>query len=117
MSSFLCEHCGTAIIDSPRGYVTSCEHYKAEDINKLRSKHLEGDCRCCNKCECVVIQKLKGRLKGRKMQHDSEDVLMPPNSIDDLAESQVDIAPDFKIVLNELASNSLDVNNRGNING
>jgi len=27
MSSFNCEHCGTAIIDTPDGYVTECEHY------------------------------------------------------------------------------------------
>lgn len=52
MSSFNCEHCGTAIIDTPRGYITSCEHHKAEDINKLRSKHLEGDCRCHGSIIC-----------------------------------------------------------------
>lgn len=27
MSSFHCEHCGTAILDSPSGYTTGCEHY------------------------------------------------------------------------------------------
>ena len=27
MSSFYCEKCGTAIIDSPNGYITGCEHY------------------------------------------------------------------------------------------
>jgi len=37
MSNFNCDKCGTAIIDSPTGYVTSCEHYKAENVNKLRS--------------------------------------------------------------------------------
>lgn len=35
MSNFNCEHCGTAIIDSPRGYITSCEHYKVENIARL----------------------------------------------------------------------------------
>lgn len=30
MSNFNCEHCGAACIDSPRGYVTGCEHYPAE---------------------------------------------------------------------------------------
>lgn len=27
MSSFLCEHCGTEILDSRDGYVTGCIHY------------------------------------------------------------------------------------------
>ena len=27
MSHFHCEHCGALIADSPRGYVTGCEHY------------------------------------------------------------------------------------------
>lgn len=27
MSSFHCEHCGAACHDTPRGYVTGCEHY------------------------------------------------------------------------------------------
>ena len=27
MSHFNCEHCGTAIIDTPDGYITGCEHY------------------------------------------------------------------------------------------
>lgn len=27
MSSFNCEHCGKAIIDTQRGYVTECPHY------------------------------------------------------------------------------------------
>lgn len=30
MSNFNCEHCGAACIDSPRGYVTGCEHYPAD---------------------------------------------------------------------------------------
>lgn len=32
MSSFYCNKCGTAIIDSPysRGYLTECEHYPFE---------------------------------------------------------------------------------------
>lgn len=56
------------------------------------------DCRChagkiCKVCESGVMEKLNN-----------------------LAESQVDIAPDFRIVINELASNSLDVNGSGNIN-
>lgn len=39
------------------------------------------------------------------------DDMMAPNSIDDLYQSQVDIPNDFKVVLNELAANNLDVNN------
>jgi hypothetical protein len=27
MSSFICEFCGKEIIDSPKGYITECEHY------------------------------------------------------------------------------------------
>lgn len=30
MSNFCCEKCGTAILDSPRGYTTSCPHYQAD---------------------------------------------------------------------------------------
>lgn len=33
MSSFHCPHCGTAILDSPRGYVTECRHYPLEKID------------------------------------------------------------------------------------
>lgn len=27
MSSFICEYCGTHIIDTDKGYITGCEHY------------------------------------------------------------------------------------------
>lgn len=30
MSHFRCEHCGAACTDTPRGYITGCEHYPAE---------------------------------------------------------------------------------------
>lgn len=30
MSSFLCEHCGEIISDTPNGYVTGCPHYPIE---------------------------------------------------------------------------------------
>jgi hypothetical protein len=30
MSSFNCEVCGAACLDSPRGYTTGCEHYPAD---------------------------------------------------------------------------------------
>lgn len=32
MSSFNCPSCGTPIIDTELGYITSCEHYPIEDI-------------------------------------------------------------------------------------
>jgi len=32
VSSFYCEHCGTAIEDTPNGYVTGCNHYPMEKI-------------------------------------------------------------------------------------
>ena len=27
MSNFICEHCGTSVIDSAHGYKSGCEHY------------------------------------------------------------------------------------------
>lgn len=30
MSSFLCEHCKAEILDSPKGYTTSCPHHPLE---------------------------------------------------------------------------------------
>lgn len=30
MSSFICEHCGAVIEDTPFGYVTGCEHWPKE---------------------------------------------------------------------------------------
>ncbi len=30
MSNFQCSQCGTALIDSPTGYVTGCEHHPIE---------------------------------------------------------------------------------------
>ncbi|MFA5753366.1 MAG: hypothetical protein WC910_09880 [Bacteroidales bacterium] len=30
MSSFYCEHCGALCSDTPRGYVTGCEHYPVD---------------------------------------------------------------------------------------
>ena len=35
MSSFDCEKCGAPIIDTPKGYVTECEHYPL-DLKKSR---------------------------------------------------------------------------------
>ena len=28
MSNFKCDQCGTVCIDSPRGYISGCEHHK-----------------------------------------------------------------------------------------
>lgn len=30
MSHFICEHCGAHIINSPKGYLSGCEHYPME---------------------------------------------------------------------------------------
>lgn len=43
MSNFNCEQCGTAIIDSPAGYVTGCEHYPIECNSKCEPGEL---CSC-----------------------------------------------------------------------
>lgn len=36
MSSFFCEHCGVVCSDTPRGYVTVCEHYPADSDSGRR---------------------------------------------------------------------------------
>lgn len=38
MSSFICEHCGKNIIDTPTGYVTGCEHWPIEPKSKPRER-------------------------------------------------------------------------------
>lgn len=38
MSSFICEQCGTANIDSPEGYKESCYHYNHKKAVKLIDK-------------------------------------------------------------------------------
>jgi hypothetical protein len=35
MSSFICDKCGTEIIDSPDGYLTECEHWPKERLKPL----------------------------------------------------------------------------------
>ncbi|MCK5611427.1 hypothetical protein KAR91_56680 [Candidatus Pacearchaeota archaeon] len=41
MSSFICEHCGTEIIDTNSGYITSCPHYDKDDIIELSGKQMD----------------------------------------------------------------------------
>jgi uncharacterized protein YdhG (YjbR/CyaY superfamily) len=41
MSSFYCEKCGTAILDTLDGYVTFCEHYPLEEKDTL-SPNMKG---------------------------------------------------------------------------
>lgn len=36
MSSFYCERCGKAIIDTPQGYISSCKHYKIEEVGNYQ---------------------------------------------------------------------------------
>ena len=79
MSNFNCDKCGTTIIDSSNGYITSCEHYKAENVNKFRSD--------------IRLEDVLGNLR----------------------DSQVDIPNEFRAVLNELFSNSVDVNKQENV--
>ena len=41
MSSFKCEHCNEDIIDTPKGYITGCEHYPLETIKGHVFKRLD----------------------------------------------------------------------------
>ena len=41
MSSFICEKCGMAIVDSPDGYITECLHYPREKMNKRNDNEEE----------------------------------------------------------------------------
>lgn len=61
MSNFYCEKCGIAIIDSPHGYVTGCEHYPPDvepthdlgstpDIKNRVSKSSENSDLLCDQC-------------------------------------------------------------------
>ena len=44
MSNFACEKCGAMIYDSPKGYVTYCEHYPLEvKNNQPQKKYKIGD--------------------------------------------------------------------------
>jgi hypothetical protein len=36
-NSFICEWCGTLIIDSPEGYRSECEHYRIPEEFKVTS--------------------------------------------------------------------------------
>ena len=36
-NSFICEWCGTLIIDSPEGFVSECEHYRIPEEFKVNS--------------------------------------------------------------------------------
>ena len=52
MSSFYCVKCGTAIIDSPNGYITGCEHYPTalQAENKRLREALEYAVRFYKEC-------------------------------------------------------------------
>ena len=41
MSSFNCEYCRKAILDTPDGYITGCEHYPIKDYGKKGSPREE----------------------------------------------------------------------------
>lgn len=38
MSSFICEHCGTGVIDTSSGYINGCPHYPVEDLTEMSEK-------------------------------------------------------------------------------
>lgn len=40
MSSFNCEHCGAACIDTDKGYVSGCKHYPI-DADNVPSEFME----------------------------------------------------------------------------
>jgi len=35
MSNFKCEKCGTVCYDTPNGYITGCEHYPEDAVDKI----------------------------------------------------------------------------------
>lgn len=41
MSSFFCQYCGKAIIDTEKGYITGCEHYPIHPRHDKKGKGLE----------------------------------------------------------------------------
>jgi hypothetical protein len=41
MSSFICEQCGTAICDTPQGYISECPHYPLETLNLVHPIFVE----------------------------------------------------------------------------
>jgi hypothetical protein len=41
MSSFTCNFCGVAIVDSPRGYLTGCKHFPSGKIKP--GTHVSGN--------------------------------------------------------------------------
>ena len=40
-NSFICEWCGTLIIDSPEGFVSECEHYRIPEEFKVSATHVK----------------------------------------------------------------------------
>lgn len=40
MSNFMCEKCGAAILDSPHGYTTACEHYPLDTIYRRKEANM-----------------------------------------------------------------------------
>lgn len=39
MKNFTCEHCGTLLISSPKGYTTACQHYRFDLEKPTYSKY------------------------------------------------------------------------------
>jgi len=43
MSNFICDQCGKTCTDSPRGYVTGCEHYPADIAPDEFGRFVDGE--------------------------------------------------------------------------
>lgn len=62
MSNFMCEICGTTIIDTPKGYMTGCSHHPIDNskdctchAGKICKKHTEEVIRNLSKCHQIDI--------------------------------------------------------------
>ena len=71
MSSFICEHCGTHIIDTPDGYITGCEHYRLPEKKDMtettffKIPTIEISIKECHTCDYFKIL-LRQFKKGNK---------------------------------------------------
>lgn len=45
MSNFICEECGTEILDSPIGYTTGCEHHPLDHMLNYERQRMKAGMR------------------------------------------------------------------------